>query len=210
MAAVLWPALAARAVCLGGCGNAEATVSEKTPSTLPSPIADTTRRISDAFLFVLGFPLLGLAWEIYIRRGNSRFLLMLAIGLVATGVLFLSGRVVVRVGMEVLEKIAQRDFNGDGTIAGERLILVNKPVRDDRARWHDFVQQVAIDSTVPRLMACGFTRTEIEIGRQALIDRGLAEWHNSEHRQGWSLTKTPGAVLASLPLYPLDDNDRTV
>jgi len=76
-----------------------------------------------------------------------------------------------------LEVLSQVDINRDGVIGkpDERLILVNKPVPDDRLRWRRFITEAAIDSTVPGLESKDSPRSQIEVGRTMLIRAGVAD-----------------------------------
>jgi hypothetical protein len=193
----------------------EKTVSDKHASTLPhmqpvGPAYDTGRRLSDALLFLLGFPVLGAAWEVWARRGESRFLTMLALGLALCGALFLSGRVVIRAGLDTLERITRTDLNHDGAIAGERPIQVNRaPVETGVELWERFVKQAVHKSDERSLLRQGFDDKQIGLGRDALIRWGLAAWRSTDRRHGWDIKEgvDAAAILAAIPYCDLLDDD---
>jgi hypothetical protein len=187
---------------------------DKHPSSIqpmPAPTHDFARRTLDALDVALGALLIGLGIEVLLAAHGRPFLVIVGMGLTVAGGLTV-GRVLGRAALHAAEVVAQTDFNRDGKIGDgpERVVLVNKPVRDDRQRWVDFVTQAGIDSTVPAMERAGFSRPEIQTGRNALMARGLATWDNKEHRVGWRLLKPVGECLAAIPLLGLDDNETSV
>jgi hypothetical protein len=168
--------------------------------------------MSDALLFVLGFPVIGLAWEIYDRRGESRFLLMVSLGLFTGGVVFLSGRVVVRAGIESMERFSGYDLNRDGVIGApeDRIILVNKRPEQQAHDFAEFVEAASVDPTERRLLSLGFTNKQITLYRDALIDAHWAEWVSTDRRHGWRVTADAGAILKALPSPIREDDDESV
>jgi len=185
------------------------------PKAQPAGVTyDTGRRLSDAVLAGLGCLPIGLAFETWRRRGDSDLLACAAIGLGLTGSL-LTLRVVARVSFEVLEKVTMRDWDGDGTIGGERgerpIIVNRKPLEQKMGveLWEAFVRAVVTDSSERALFRQGFTDAQIGLGRDALIYHGLATWRSDDRRHGWALLGDTSAedVLGPLPYCALDGDD---
>jgi len=138
---------------------------------------------------------------------HGRLFLLIVGGGMILAALHLALRVFYHSWLDAVERWTRHDLDGNGQIGSERIIFANRPVRDTAADWRRFVDAAIANSTVPALEASGFTRMQIEAGRDALMARGLAAWRGADHRSGWTVTATADDVLRSIAYSPLDDTD---
>lgn len=178
---------------------------EKTPTTLPLGHKFAVRTL-DAADIVIACVLGGVGAELVHMAHGRLFLLIVGGGLVLAA-LHLALRVFYHSWLDAVERWAQHDLDGDGSIGSERIIFTNRPARDTAADWRRFVDAAIVNSTVPALEAAGFTRMQIEAGRDALMAHNLAAWRTSDHRGGWTVTATADDVLRTVPYSPISDTD---
>lgn len=179
-------------------------VSDKTPTTVPLGATFATRTL-DAADIVLACVLGGAGAELLHMAHGRLFLLIVGGGLVLAA-LHLALRIFYHSWLDALERWSRHDIDGDGS-ASERIIFTNRPARDTAADWRRFVDAAIANSTVPALEAAGFTRMQIEAGRDALLAHNLAAWRTSDHRGGWTVTATADDVLCTVPYSPISDTD---
>lgn len=178
-------------------------MGDKTPFVAASPVVDFQRRTLDGLSLILACVALGVGVELWLAA--DRPLTYIVSGGMILAALATGGRVIGRVALHALEVWTQADINRDGAIGEERVILVNRPVGDDKARWRSFVEQAGRSTTILDMQRAGFSRLDVEAGREALMERGLAIWNGSDHRAGWSLAVGAESVLAALPYCALGD-----
>lgn len=137
----------------------------------------------------LDFPTVGLVWA----------LVTLAIwGLSTWGDLLTWG----------IEEALDRDISGDGVIGepDRRYVLVNAappaetepPVERAHKRLCQFVAAADTSTATRDLEAQGFTRDEVTMFRDLLIRASYAMWRSGSKRNGWSLVKPVGVILAAI------------
>lgn len=105
----------------------------------------------------------------------------------------------------VMVEWLERSLPGEAE-EGERLILLNPPVRDAgaelRGRFEAFLHAAALDCSTRRLEGLGFGRDEIEEWRDLLIRGGYARWRSKDPRRGWELVDYPESILDKLTPSP--------
>lgn len=186
--------------------------SVASPIIIPTHAGEFVKACLAATKSILACEAMGLAVGLWEDNILAALRIATIAGLGVVGFVLLADTIL-GVVIELAERLSDRDIDGDGNIGEfrDRVVLVNRPVRDDKQRWVDFVTQAGIDSTVPTMLNAGYTRSEVENGREKLILVGLARWKGDGPTTGWELTQSVADCLNALPSYPLDDDDeRTV
>lgn len=114
------------------------------------------------------------------------------------GALMLGLPAMIDFGIDVAERLSQRDFNQDGKI-GNRVIFTNKTPLDakpESEQFESFVWQCKTSTAARFLEGQGFTREQIEDWRALLIANRLAAWKSEKGvTVGWELLKPPDEIL---------------